>query len=96
MGFTRLFDNNDFISCVNLYIKVFNQEPWNDNWSYKKAVGYLGDMVNTPGFEGFVVTEDTNIVGFIFGYRKQWWQGDIFFLQCVLIMKFRDVVLEQS
>lgn len=77
---TREFQEADFELCVNLYIKVFNDEPWNDKWTCKKAKGYLGDMVNTPGFEGFVIMKDFNIVGFIFGYRKQWWEGDIFFL----------------
>lgn len=38
---------------IELYIKVFNSEPWNGTWSYEVAKERLFDLINTPKFLGF-------------------------------------------
>jgi aminoglycoside 6'-N-acetyltransferase I len=83
----RPFNSNDLRKCTNLLINVFNHEPWNNNWSIEGATQYLVDYIQTPGFRAFVAEEETEIRGFIFGFRKRWWKGDEFFVNemCVQI-----------
>lgn len=38
------------------------------------------DIVNTPGFKGYVTEDDSQIVGLVLGHRKRWWRGDIYYL----------------
>lgn len=85
----RLFDRNDLLPCVSTFISVFNQEPWNDEWSSDTAYRYLTDFTNTPGFIGVVAEEGEEIIGFIFGATKHWWSGKEFFINemCVSVQK---------
>lgn len=83
----RIYTYDDFTKCVELFINVFNQEPWNDNWTTEYAGQYLKDFMDTPGFRGIVYEDDSIVKGFIFGTRKKWWSGDEFLINelCVEI-----------
>lgn len=85
-------ERNDLKTCITLMINVFNNEPWNDNWTYEGAEKYLLDYIATPGFKGIVADEDNKIKGFIFGFRKRWWQADEFYINemCVQISEQRN------
>ncbi|MEF2965875.1 GNAT family N-acetyltransferase [Paenibacillus sp. M1] len=85
----KLFERNDLLKCVNTFINVFNEEPWNDEWSAETAYRYLIDFTNTPGFIGVVAIEGEEIIGFTFGVCKRWWSGEEFFINemCVSIKK---------
>lgn len=76
----RLYQSDDFASCVELFVETFNDEPWNDQWSLEQAGGYLQDFTLTPGFKGIVAEDDGTVNGFIFGAGKRWWSGDEFFI----------------
>lgn len=76
----RLFTGSDLEECTNVFVHVFNQAPWNDEWTTVKAFQYLNDFVNTPGFLGIVAEDGEEIIGFVFGVRKRWWSGDEFFV----------------
>ncbi|WP_029192868.1 GNAT family N-acetyltransferase [Paenibacillus harenae] len=76
----RLFQLEDLDKCTKLFCDVFNGEPWNDRWLDHTASEYLLDIVNTPGFIGMIAIKDGEIIGFIFGYRKKWWENDEFFI----------------
>jgi aminoglycoside 6'-N-acetyltransferase I len=79
--------SSDLKECTDLFINVFNKEPWNDNWTQEYAEQYLNDYVSTPGFFGVIAEERSKIKGFIFGIRKKWWSGDEYFINemCVAI-----------
>ncbi|MCM3127554.1 GNAT family N-acetyltransferase [Paenibacillus provencensis] len=85
----RLFDGNDILQCVDTFINVFNQDPWNDEWSTDTAYRYLIDFTNTPGFTGVVAVDGEEMIGFIFGTSKHWWSGKEFFINemCVSVQK---------
>ncbi|WP_419875405.1 GNAT family N-acetyltransferase [Candidatus Pristimantibacillus sp. PTI5] len=76
----RRFEFKDLDKCTLLFCEVFNGEPWNDQWSDRKAREYLLDFVGTPGFMGLVAIQDEEIIGFICGCRKKWWENDEFFV----------------
>lgn len=84
---TRPLVEGDLDACADLFVTVFNKEPWNDCWTVELAMDYFRDIYNTPGFHGFVLEAKAEslenfprIIGFIIGTRKRWWSGDIFYL----------------
>lgn len=89
----RNYSSEDFQGCIELFINVFNEEPWKDSWTQEKAQQYLKDYIDTPGFKG-IVAEDVTIQGFIMGVRKRWWSSDEFFIHemCVKIADQRSGV----
>ncbi|OAB38359.1 GCN5 family acetyltransferase [Paenibacillus glacialis] len=88
----RPFESDDLRKCTTLFVNVFNREPWNDNWSIEAAKQYLVDYIQTPGFRGFIAEDGSEIRGFIFGFRKRWWEGDEFFVNemCVQVDEQRS------
>ncbi|MGG4266731.1 GNAT family N-acetyltransferase [Peribacillus simplex] len=85
----KLFNRDDLLKCTETFVQVFNQEPWNDEWSTETAKQYLLDYINTPGFMGIIAVEGKEIIGFIFGAHKLWWSGEEFFINemCVSMEK---------
>jgi aminoglycoside 6'-N-acetyltransferase I len=78
---TRSFKPTDLDRCVKLFVKVFSQEPWQDQWpSLERAKEYLSDIVGTPGFEGFIAYEGSKILGLCLGHKVRWWAGDEFYI----------------
>jgi len=77
----RMYSEADLRKCMELFVKVFNGEPWHDQWSVEDAERYLNDYANTPGFQGVVAENESGIIGFVFGVRKKWWSGDEFLIQ---------------
>jgi len=76
----RPFEINDLPASADIFIEVFNSEPWNDRWTIQLATEYFQDVIATPGFYGFVFEKESVIVGFVLGTRKKWWSGDIYYL----------------
>jgi aminoglycoside 6'-N-acetyltransferase I len=82
----RRFQSEDVRLAVPLFCSIFNGAPWNDEWEPELAASFIQDIMNTPGFLGFVAEEDLEqeqeqaIIGFVLGHRKRWWRGDIYFI----------------
>lgn len=66
--------------CANLYVEVFNSEPWNEQWTIETARLRLFEILNTPGFIGFVLRQD-ELLGFVAGYCEQMQKGKGFYLK---------------
>ena len=67
---------------VQLFLDVFENEPWNDSWpSKEKAKQYLLDITNTPGFIGYLKYKDNQLIGALLGHIVHWWEGDEFFIK---------------
>jgi aminoglycoside 6'-N-acetyltransferase I len=47
--------NDKMEQCIELYINVFNSEPWNETWTYQTAKERLTDLLHTPKFLGFLI-----------------------------------------
>lgn len=72
----KLLVEDDLIKCTETFIEVFNDEPWNDKWTFTQAKKYLSDFYHTPGFLGILAVENEEILGCILGVNKAWWSGD--------------------
>jgi aminoglycoside 6'-N-acetyltransferase I len=67
--------NEHIIKCSELYIKVFNAEPWNDKWTLGTAHKRLNDIYISPNFEGILYLEYGKVKGAIFGNYEQFYDG---------------------
>lgn len=67
--------NDHLLDCTNLYIQVFNGEPWNDKWTLGTAKKRLCDIFLCPNFEGVVYVEEGQVKGAIFGNYEQFYDG---------------------
>ncbi|WP_208586803.1 GNAT family N-acetyltransferase [Gracilibacillus suaedae] len=71
---------NTVEQCIDLYINVFNNEPWNETWTVEDAKERLVDLVKTPKFLGFLLYEKDDLIGFIAGNSKQSDKGLTFYV----------------
>lgn len=76
----RPFVPDDTERCLDLYSAVFLQQ-FGTKPHRKRARAYLEDIVTFPDFTGFVASDGDRILGFVFGHRRRWWQGDEFAIQ---------------
>ncbi|MBA4537277.1 GNAT family N-acetyltransferase [Bacillus aquiflavi] len=76
----KVFTENDLIECTKIFIEVFNDEPWNDEWTFERAKQYITDFYHTPGFFGVLAIEKGEMIGFIHGVNKAWWSGNEFYI----------------
>ena len=81
----REFHPDDLPTCADLLIEAYNHEPWNYHWTRETATRYLNEFVTSENFIGFVLCEDTIIVGAMFAHRKTWWTKDELFVDEVYI-----------
>ena len=70
----------DLATCAATFRKVFNAEPWNDNWNDDSAFQYLSDYYHTPNFLGVIAIEHGELLGFIMGVQRKWYSGDEYFI----------------
>ena len=71
----RAFNNADLPHCVGLLIETYNIPPWNDKWSEESAKEYLTEFIMNSGFKGFVIEDDSAIIGAAFCHTRKWWNG---------------------
>jgi aminoglycoside 6'-N-acetyltransferase I len=75
--------------CAHLYVEVFNAEPWNEQWTFETARTKLFEILNTPGFVGFVFKQD-ELLGFIAGYCKQGQKSQSFYLEEICVQPYKQ------
>ncbi len=77
----KTFEIANLGECTQLFINVYSREPWNDHWeSFDQAGQYLLEFINNPAFQGFVVFDDTRIIGVCLGHQRSWWQGKEYYI----------------
>jgi ribosomal protein S18 acetylase RimI-like enzyme len=64
----RPFKPEDLDACADLYVRVFAEPPWSEDWRPAEARDHLSHTIGTPGFVGLVaVDESARIVGMVTG-----------------------------
>lgn len=71
---------DDIEQCIELYISVFNSEPWNESWTYSTAKERLTDFIHTPKYLGFLLYEEDQLIGLVAGKGKKTDVGGTFYL----------------
>lgn len=47
----------------------------------KKAKHYLLDIINTPGFIGYLKYQEEKLAGVLLGHIVKWWEGNEYFIK---------------
>jgi aminoglycoside 6'-N-acetyltransferase I len=62
-------------------MSVYNNEIWQNFWSFEKAKEYLKDITEFKKFIGFTLLVDNSIKGAILGREKTWWNNNEIFIE---------------
>ena len=66
---------------AELFVSVFNSEPWNDLWTTETAMLRIENMMKTNTFIGKAVYSDNELKGIIWGQKEQYYDGMHFQIQ---------------
>ncbi|MHB8209253.1 GNAT family N-acetyltransferase [Mucilaginibacter sp.] len=58
---------------VPIFLKSYNQPPWNYNWTFEKAEKYLLEYLGCKQFIGFILYDQDQAAGLILAHKKTWW-----------------------
>lgn len=61
----RPFQSEDLDQCADLYVRVFAESPWSEEWAVEEARRHLERSTQTPGFLGLVAMDGERIVGVV-------------------------------
>jgi len=70
---------------LNLFIDVYNNPPWNDQWVVERAKVYLMAFMADPSFIGYSAYHNRQLIGACFGTIKHWWKGDEYYIHEIFI-----------
>jgi len=76
----RKINADNVPACVEIFIKTYNQPPWNYQWTKDDASKYLNEYVSSPQFVGFAAYEGNDIAGAFFAHSKTWWTNTQLFI----------------
>lgn len=75
------FPRNNLEDGVQLYRAVFNEPPWDDEWTVETARTRLVEIMETPGYRGYSAFLVEELVGLVLGNLEQWYTGQHFYLK---------------
>ena len=64
--------------AAELYVSVFNSDPWNESWSRERAAHRIRWFFEAPGFLGYALFRDLGLVGVVFGNSRPFQDYDDF------------------
>lgn len=79
-GVVRDYAPEMFAACRELFIEVFNGEPWHDSWTQKSAEARLREFVDHRRFFGFTLWENGALLGAVFCHASTYYKGDEAFI----------------
>lgn len=66
----------DMEMVKELFLSVFSQEPWNDDWSDEEQLDrYIGDLLGQPRALCFGLFDQGKLLGLSLGYIRYWYEG---------------------
>ncbi len=66
---------------AELFVSVFNAEPWNDSWTKETAQIRIENMMKTGTFIGKALYADNDLKGIIWGQKERYYNGTHFHIQ---------------
>lgn len=66
---------------AELFVSVFNSEPWNDSWTKETALIRIENMIRTNTFIGKAIYFGNDLKGIILGQKEQYYNGMHFQIQ---------------
>ncbi|HFI0040599.1 TPA: GNAT family N-acetyltransferase [Streptococcus suis] len=66
----------DIEMVKQLFLSVFSQEPWNDDWSDEEQLDrYLGDLLSHPRALCFGLVDQGKLIALSLGHIRFWYEG---------------------
>jgi len=78
MDMVKEFSTSDLHKCCKLYIQVFNDKPWNDNWTDEMAHTYLQELTEHKRFLGYTLWDGNCLIGAVFAHIKRFKYDEIY------------------
>lgn len=67
--------------CAELYRKVFNAEPWYDQWTPDTAYKRISDLYHSLNFVGMACLDGGKVKAAALGYYEQFYDGTNYILK---------------
>ena len=78
----REIDSKSIKHIKELFLDVFTNEPWNDEWeSDSQALFYIEDLICNRNSLTFGLYEEDELIGVSMGYVYNWWQGKEYYIK---------------
>ena len=71
----------DLPACADILCSVYNNDLWQCRWTQDTAAAYLSDFFQMSKFIGYVMEEDSVVIGAIFAHEKVWWNNSEVFIE---------------
>jgi aminoglycoside 6'-N-acetyltransferase I len=68
----KIIQGNVSEEILELYVKSFRMEPWNEEWTLGMAGMRINDYLQNPMAIGYEARQDGIIVGFLMGYMTSY------------------------
>ncbi|NQN82556.1 GNAT family N-acetyltransferase [Streptococcus suis] len=66
----------DIEMVKQLFLSVFSQEPWNDDWSDEEQLDcYIGDLLGHSRALCFGLFDQEKLISLSLGYIRYWYEG---------------------
>lgn len=66
----------DLEMVKQLFLSVFSQDPWNDDWSDEEQLDrYIGDLLGHSRALCFGLFDQGKLLGLSLGYIRYWYEG---------------------
>ena len=80
-------DLSHIAEYAELFVSVFNAEPWHDSWTKETAQIRIENMMKTDTFIGKALYADNGLKGIIWGQKEQYYNGTHFQIQEFCVKK---------
>jgi ribosomal protein S18 acetylase RimI-like enzyme len=80
-------DEDDLLSCSEIFVSTFRESPWNEEWSVEDAFERLSDSLSSPKSIAIKAVFDGYICGFLFGEIQQWCGAGTYYLKELCVSK---------
>lgn len=72
---------SDFDAIKRLFLRVFSDEPWHDQWMDEDVIKYLSELIQSPNSLTYGYMIDEKLVAISLGLSFHWWQGKEYFIK---------------
>lgn len=86
MTLKKITSEKELQACAEILVDAYNAEPWNDNWTYDKALEKLSCFFHSPKFHGWMAFENDQLSGCCVGNIEPYFSGDYFYLKEMFVL----------
>lgn len=87
----RCLGKMDVKKAAELYISVFSQEPWNDEYeSFEEVENFIQNFIVSETYINFIAEEEGEMIGLCLGLKKPWIKGVEYYIDGFCIKSGRQ------